>query len=633
LGTGVFLAVAREDSPNLGWICGIAPFSAGFLTSSEHNEKVIGMISDRTEHSEAAPGHFSNAKKFWKYYTCKGVKSSAIALSSFYEKDENKNKFFEENDGDEEGDKETFKFMPEFLIIPQELIAWFLETEPTAFELYRKLTSLYANDAVPEEVEFALNWCLCACAKNTECKQDATPILFSTKEEECARWFKTRIETLMGPRHAPTPPRTPAPATPGPAPTPAVTPSPKKKFIDPTLAFESTVTILSNTSDPKQVSPTWDELLKAGDLPEAVITVRSAVEDMRKQLHVVDGQAPDLDYEQIIADLKALRLAPGGTAFAYMKLGEGMSVVQCRQLTPTEISNRDARNAAAHTASEGRTLTYENALNLQRRDPTDPAASYLQLMKCITAYGVLVAVIFTVDCPHFEEVWALREIIADKDRYEDDYFTAHTCRLIIFAILKDAHQYFKNTYQASTLQQARIPFPRSDLRATGHHIAALTALPQPLDFPNKWLSKGGGGKGQPNTGGGGGFGQALQERERENGAFGTGGGTPANRALHPAFDKLLAPLTNATIGSVCHAAGRRLHSLPYLYKAGDSGANMCYQHLFGECTLKRCRRYHATKADLDTYPGYVTALCNELQPGVDKLMKSQGSRKRSWDQK
>ena len=99
LGTGGFLAVAREDSPNLGWICGIAPYSAGFLTSSEHNEKVIGMISDRTEHSEAAPGHFTNVKKFWKYHTCKGVKSSAIALSTFYEKDENKNKFFEENDG------------------------------------------------------------------------------------------------------------------------------------------------------------------------------------------------------------------------------------------------------------------------------------------------------------------------------------------------------------------------------------------------------------------------------------------------------------------------------------------------------------------------------------------------------
>ena len=57
---------------------------------------------------------------------------------------------------------------------------------------------------------------------------------------------------------------------------------------------------------------------------------------------------------------------------------------------------------------------------------------------------------------------------------------------------------------ASTLQQLHIPYPRSDLKTAGHHIAALTPMPQPLDFPTKWISKGGdAGKGGKHDKGGG----------------------------------------------------------------------------------------------------------------------------------
>ncbi|EJK71524.1 hypothetical protein THAOC_07025, partial [Thalassiosira oceanica] len=132
--------------------------------------------------------------------------------------------------------------------------------------------------------------------------------------------------------------------------------------------------------------------------------------------------------------------------------------------------------------------------------------------------------------------------------------------------------------------------------------------------------------GKLGNGGRSGFGQALQAGDREKGAFGAGGET---QALHPEFDKLFAPLTNATVGNVCQAAGLNLRDLPYLYAAGGSGEDMCYHHLFGECRRQRCRRYHATKKDLDTWPGFVTTLCKRLQPGVQKLVKSQGSRKRA----
>ncbi|EJK54933.1 hypothetical protein THAOC_25392, partial [Thalassiosira oceanica] len=391
LGTGAFLAVPNEDTPKLGWICAMPSYSAGLTATSSHDGKDKGLIADRTEHSEAAPGYFSNPTKIWKYY----------------------------------------------IISVRTVFNWFLETEPTAFELYHKLMSLYTNDAVPNEFELAMNWCLCACTKGAEFRQEARPILFSSKGAECARWFKSRIEALLGPRHEPTPQTAPTPATPGPAPTNA-----------------------SSYAVPKETIYGSGKLVGAKDIAEAVIELKNEIEKKRTELKVVDGKSPDIDYKRLLADVKNLKLAPGGIAFAFQDFGEGISMVEFRQLIPGELAI------------------------------ANPPATYTQLVKCVTAYGVCVAVLFTEDCPHFEEVWALRELIVDKDRFETDYFTAHTCRLIV-----------------------------SSLRAIGLHIENLTEIPQPIDFPKKWHSVGGGviQGGQLAKGGGGGFGKALQavERERE----------------------------------------------------------------------------------------------------------------------
>ncbi|EJK67835.1 hypothetical protein THAOC_11074 [Thalassiosira oceanica] len=122
--------------------------------------------------------------------------------------------------------------MPVFLILPQELVAWFLENEPTAFELYEKLVGLYETDVMPEEFELACDWCLCGCNEKVKLRQSLQVALFSPKEKTCASWFKQRVATLLGPSPNSAPRTTPAmPPTPGPQPTaatPAVTPSPQK---------------------------------------------------------------------------------------------------------------------------------------------------------------------------------------------------------------------------------------------------------------------------------------------------------------------------------------------------------------------------------------------------------------------
>ena len=641
LGTGSFLAVARPGSTKLGWICGMGMFSAGLLASSEYDCRDIGLISDRTEHSEAAPGMYE--KEIWKYHKVSKVGSSVIEIDTFYAKAGNRYKFFDDADRD----TKSMEYIPGFLIIPQELVAWFLENEPTAFELFKKITSLYKNAAEPDELELAIDWCLVSCCANaTEFRQSPTAILFSPRETACAAWFKGRVETLIGRRHVATPaqPLTTPQAIPAPGSntTQTVTPSPKKLFLELSKTAMATITVLSNKRKLEHVGAAWAKMVAAVDVSECATVLEAEVEKMRTQLKVMDGKTPDLDYEQIVTDLKNLNLAPGGRGFTFDKYGEGLSVINCRQLTHAEVSSRDQKRAAANLTAEKGNLTYRDSLNLLRRDPSDPPASFTQLVKCVTAYGVLVAVVFTEDCPHFQELWALRELIVEQDQYERDYFTPHVCRLIIFDILRDANQYFRHTYQDDVLQQTRIPFPSSNLKDIGNCISHLTAPPTPLTFPQKWRSqdhdssKDGGAL----NGGGGNFGANRRGGDQDKnafGAFGAGGGTPADRHMHADFKTLLAPLRDidpyANIGSLCAAAGKRFNNLPYMNSAG-SARNMCYQHLFGDCRRQRCPRYHVSNEELRENPEFVQAICEALQPGVNKIVaEGKRPRKRPWDQK
>ena len=642
LGTGSFLVIAPPNSTKLSFVCGMGGFTDSLVSVSEHDGKNIGMISDRTEHSEAAPGAVD-----WvgmnKYYTVEAC-DSVIELSTFYGDAQNRLKRFDVSDSS----TRAYKFMPGFLVLPQELIAWFLEAEPTAYELHEKLLGLVGTGQAPDELQVALNWCVCVCCCDNDTagfRQGATPILFTQREQVCASWFKQRVDLLLGPRTA----RPQAlPATPGPAPptqgtnpTPAVTPSPSKAFMELSPTLEATITILSHQSRLQDVAAAWSSLVTAKDVMEAGTELRSAYEKMRITLGVKDGRSPELNFQQIVTDLKNGKLAPGGHSFAFGQLGQGMSIVECRQLTSTEISNRDQKQAAANATAAGGQLTFRDNLNLLKRDPADPASTWAQLVKCITAYGVLLAVLFTEDCPHFMEVWALRELIMHQDRHEEDYFTPNVCRHIVFAVLCDANAYFNHTYGPATLTEARIPFPASSLRHISNHVQALTAPPTPAHFPRKWMATSdGGSKGRFDGRGlgdvfgrGNGGGNDLHQ-----GAFGAGGGPPTNKEIHKDFAALLEPLTNkypnVPISDICTAANTRIGRLPYLNSAG-SAPQMCYQHLFGRCTFRACRRYHASMSELNETPEFRKALCMQLEQGVKAILAdgppAQRGKKRNWN--
>jgi len=279
----------------------------------------------------------------------------------------------------------------------------------------------------------------------------------------------------------------------------------------------------------------------------------------REDLQIFDGTMPSLDYTQIMADVKEMNLAPGGNEFSFSKLSEGMSVLIARQLSATEITHRDRRHKARiQTRADGSISLNENR-NLLKRDPPPPADTYLKLLTSLTAYGILVAVLFTNSCPHFRGVWAIRELIAKMDKEENRYFSAHTCRLIVFHIIVDANKYFSNVYSPEDLAKAVIPFPQASLRLLGEYIEMKVPIPQTIDFPSQWEPAGGGmGRNNDKAKEGGGFGDGGNEWKATPPQGGFGGGEVLSPDTHPDFKQLLAPLLAkneaVSIYDICQAA-------------------------------------------------------------------------------
>ena len=630
LGTGTVFVVPGLYGTTLEVVWGAGKYSEGLVSESSYQGRSIGLLSDRTLHSEPAPGIFTAG--MWKYHTNKDVSAGTIGLNTHYTDKKNRFEFYESQD-----DKKTYDYMPSFLILPKELVAWFLDKEPTPFECLKMIVDdLLQGGAVPEELELATAWLINCCNKVTNMRYSTTAIRFSKKDDKCAKWVKERVDSLLGPgqTNAGSAQQGVTPTTPSQsAPAPAVTPSPTKKvFLSPSQMFMATITILSNQTTPTSVSPVWAELTDAADVSECAALLRAYVEKMREHLGVTDGRAPILNYDQFVTDLKSGKLAPGGPSFAYILLGQGISVLQCRQATSEEIVARESSHAAANAT--GSNLTFANNLQLQRRDPATPASNWAQLLKCITAYGSILASIFTKDCKHFLETWALRELIADNDREDESYFKPHTCRLILWAILRDANNFFGKTFQPADLSKPIIPFPASSLVTIGDHISNLTTPPTPANFPPKWLApehKGGGGGvggfGGGGFGGGGLGGGGLGGGGGGGGGDGFGQGVGGNRdspVVHADFKQLMAPLAanypRIALGTVCTAANTSFARLPFLNNAGHRG-NMCFRHLFGQCRHAGCTRYHAEKAEVEYERQFRADMCRVLAPGVQKILK------------
>jgi len=231
LSTGTILLYTMLDGTKLGWIAGMGTYSGGLTSTSAYKNCDMGLISDRTRFSEPVAAKVK--PEFWGYHIVPGVSSSGTGLAAFYAKAENRTKFY-----DGEDDKKQYTWMPAFLILPQELVAWFLENEPTAYELYEKLHRLSTDGDVHNKLKLALEWCVCACHddKNNPLRQKVETVLFSRKETPCANWFDQRVIALIGEgRKGGQAQQAASPTTQSqPPPAPIATPSPQKPktFLD-----------------------------------------------------------------------------------------------------------------------------------------------------------------------------------------------------------------------------------------------------------------------------------------------------------------------------------------------------------------------------------------------------------------
>ena len=53
----------------------------------------------------------------------------------------------------------------------------------------------------------------------------------------------------------------------------------------------------------------------------------------------------------------------------------------------------------------------------------------------------MLVALFTTQCGHFKQVWALRTLVAEREE-DRKYFSKKICRIIIYQVLKDAWRCF-----------------------------------------------------------------------------------------------------------------------------------------------------------------------------------------------
>ncbi|EJK54863.1 hypothetical protein THAOC_25472, partial [Thalassiosira oceanica] len=396
---------------------------------------------------------------------------------------------------------------------------------------------------------------------------------FGYRKHPCANWFEQRVTALIGEgRKAGSAQQAATPTTPSQnAPAAVATPSPPKPktfFNDLTEIAKATVVILSHKDDESQVSKFWGKLLKGVDEKDCGQILEKECVAMRETLKISDGTMPNLNYVQIVTDLKEMNLAQGGKEFSFARLAEGISLLITRELTAEEITQRDRRNKAEiRTRADGNMTLIEN-LDLLKRDPPPPADTYTKLLNPEDLAQVVVP------------------------------FPQSSLRM-----LGEWIDLLAPIPQTINFPSQWVPAGRG----TG------------TEYDRAKVGSG--------FGGGGNEGKVPPPQ----GSFGEGKvlSPDTHPDFKQLLAPLLSRNEPVSVLDICQAANAKLNRLPFLTMGGKvTAARTCYNHILGGCHARNCKREHVPRSEINKYPGFRKELCAVLQPGVTAIASGHDIRAR-----
>ncbi|KAL7458903.1 hypothetical protein ACHAWC_011010 [Mediolabrus comicus] len=605
-----------------------------------------GEESDDDHHNETV-GHHGNANShvvipynaLIKKATLQGVTEDT--LKTFYGNPTNRKKFYVVTDATTT-EQQEYPDVLLFPFIPEAFMDWLLEKQRTPFEFYSYVLNFISNIDDPTlkakcqtVCQPMLNWCLCSCVKEKETSKapitQLTPqisAIFPSKS--CSRNLAARLAATTGSGQ---------PNNDG---------GGLKRGDDLTDILKACVennskviTMFGNQQ--KQAQPggnkstaekddsgwsdfQWEQaagFCGVDDVNDIPVLLQKVVKAKKTELaglvqKAMVEEAADMGVtlapfylsSSRLEDIKKGLFSPGARA-TITDLKSGIVILDLVERSSAEVATFQSQEQAEFDSERNRSLDESREIaRLHKQNVGAVPDNVPDAKQTITHYVVLLRVLFGKKCPHYQELFEIKQMV---DAWNKESVTPEMIKNLFWAIIVDARQFF--------FAWAAVP-PTSNLRFTidtykaGQYTRIVTL---PLAWRDATPNERGGGTGGGNPGG--------------NGRGGDQGRKPTsplqsqsvNTDMHPMIAELMKPYKKTfkrfALRVVCKEAKCTMAELPKFRTDGKDG---CVNFALGYCGRtaagEGCDRRHLPKQKVSKSDA--ESLCSTLRPGIEAMIEN-----------
>ena len=511
-GAGVFPMVCVVKG-YLRVVFGLAEYMAGFGEECDYDEALIGFMGDRVKSKRPLVINLSK-KVGWREE--KNVFTGEATLRTFFSNKDNARKFYVVGGSD----STSTMLLPTLLQVPRQHVKWLLEQSRTPWEYHEKLLLDLGGDQPdqrPPQLATSLVFLQNACTEGKDKKSvgemKIEPV-FSEDFKEFDRWIGARLTTVLGPSVEAGPvvqnvikfPEQPPGSSPftqnGGGSTGGVHNQLQggggSGTNDKAALSEVQIAALQGWCHARyihQIPKVWTELQSTTDVADMRRFIDSAWEESRKALNIGEGECNIYYLNELqVKEFKQLKFAPGGPVLVWDYLMKGMSILLMSMYSAqAQLNSAEQDRIYDETVN---TRTEEQAARRTKKEPREPPRTWHTLKSLVNTYAIMLHALFSHRCPHFESVWAIRDVLVSM-RERTSVFTAYRCKLIVTHIMKDSKRYFSVHLMPKDLDfdwsqvNQQVQWPLSHLAEVAKHIFLQTfAALEIADMPAKWMESG-----------------------------------------------------------------------------------------------------------------------------------------------
>jgi hypothetical protein len=372
-----------------------------------------------------------------------------------------------------------------------------------------------------------------------------------------------------------------------------------------------------------KVPPIWARLLATKDTGDQRAIIMSAM------TRLADAKRMDFDNRVYLSDktidaVVKLQPNPGDAIPNFDSAGKGLSILACRPKTTAEIESERERSAAEKKTTATRTLP--EALQLKKGDSRVPAATYDQLRKNVSMFALWNQVLWGARCDFAKKLVEIYQVLLLPSVSGMEHkFTPTLCKQITWAIVHDKCNFFHKRLLPDDFKGDNPPkFPQSLL----DDLIPKIMFQEPIHrstFPQAWS-------------------------EAPNATVPYIGAAPPTEAnpfvsptraqntrqpqaimahVHPWIANRMKEYHARFNGKVVmtkilNGANTTFDRLPVIQEFINKETNkneLCYNHVMGTCSNRRCWYRHASKAQVpNSFAGELIQVCG---PGIDYVVRTE----------